>query len=90
MVFGLFTDIKIVLARPRELTPIEEASRVNQKLRANYEARLARLTPGQAYQKTSLVMCVCVRETHNPNPEILVTRTPCLIYTTGLFCQFIA
>lgn len=41
--------------RCRELTPIEEASRLNQKLKANYEARLARLTPGQAYQKTSLV-----------------------------------
>ncbi len=39
----------------RELTPIEEASRLNQKLKANYEARLARLTPGQATQKTSLV-----------------------------------
>uniref|UniRef100_A0A674P665 VPS9 domain containing 1 n=1 Tax=Takifugu rubripes TaxID=31033 RepID=A0A674P665_TAKRU len=40
----------------KELTPIEEASRINQKLRANYEARLARLTPGQAYQKTSLTL----------------------------------
>lgn len=39
----------------RELTPIEKASRMNQKLKANYEARLARLTPAQAYQKTSLV-----------------------------------
>uniref|UniRef100_A0A9J7Y5I6 VPS9 domain containing 1 n=1 Tax=Cyprinus carpio carpio TaxID=630221 RepID=A0A9J7Y5I6_CYPCA len=39
----------------KELTPIEEASRLNQKLKANYEARLARLTPGQATQKTSLV-----------------------------------
>eukprot|EP00064_Thunnus_orientalis_P011575 superscaffoldBa00001682_g11606 len=29
----------------KELTPIEEASRLNQKLKANYEARLARLTP---------------------------------------------
>ncbi|XP_035013103.2 VPS9 domain-containing protein 1 isoform X2 [Hippoglossus stenolepis] len=38
----------------KELTPIEQASRVNQKLKANYEARLARLSPGQAYQKTSL------------------------------------
>ncbi|XP_062277417.1 VPS9 domain-containing protein 1 [Scomber scombrus] len=38
------------------LTPIEEASRLNQKLKANYEARLARLTPGQAYQKTSLTL----------------------------------
>lgn len=56
--------------RTRELTPIEEASRLNQKLKANYEARLARLTPGQAYQKTSLVcdqmavcVCVCVFQT---------------------------
>ncbi|XP_061878370.1 VPS9 domain-containing protein 1 isoform X1 [Entelurus aequoreus] len=40
----------------RELTPIEEASHLNQKLKANYEARLARLTPGQAYQKTSLTL----------------------------------
>uniref|UniRef100_A0A7N6ARW0 VPS9 domain-containing protein n=1 Tax=Anabas testudineus TaxID=64144 RepID=A0A7N6ARW0_ANATE len=40
----------------RELTPIEQASRLNQKLKANYEARLARLTPGQAYQKTSLTL----------------------------------
>ncbi|KAG7281531.1 hypothetical protein CRUP_007565 [Coryphaenoides rupestris] len=40
----------------KELTPIEEASRMNQKLKVNYEARLARLTPGQAYQKTSLTL----------------------------------
>ncbi|XP_039506416.1 VPS9 domain-containing protein 1-like [Pimephales promelas] len=40
----------------KELTPIEEASRLNQKLKANYEARLARLTPGQATQKTSLTL----------------------------------
>ncbi|KAM9351880.1 VPS9 domain-containing protein 1 [Symphorus nematophorus] len=43
-------------ASKKELTPIEEASRLNQKLKANYEARLARLTPGQAYQKTSLTL----------------------------------
>ncbi|XP_068168441.1 VPS9 domain-containing protein 1 isoform X2 [Antennarius striatus] len=43
-------------ANRKELTPIEEASRLNQKLKANYEARLARLTPGQAYQKTSLTL----------------------------------
>ncbi|XP_032378227.1 VPS9 domain-containing protein 1 [Etheostoma spectabile] len=42
----------------KELTPIEEASRLNQKLKANYEARLARLPPGQAYQKTSLTLCL--------------------------------
>lgn len=40
----------------KELTPIEEASRQNQKLKATYEARLARLPPGQAYQKTSLTL----------------------------------
>ncbi|CAB1323427.1 unnamed protein product, partial [Coregonus sp. 'balchen'] len=40
----------------KELTPIEEASRLNQKLKANYEARLARLPPAQARtQKTSLL-----------------------------------
>ncbi|XP_077938291.1 VPS9 domain-containing protein 1-like isoform X4 [Gasterosteus aculeatus] len=43
-------------ASKKQLTPIEEASRLNQKLKANYEARLARLTPGQAYQKTSLTL----------------------------------
>ncbi|KAG7473225.1 hypothetical protein MATL_G00093370 [Megalops atlanticus] len=40
----------------KELTPIEEASRLNQKLKATYEARLARLPPGQATQKTSLTL----------------------------------
>uniref|UniRef100_A0A672ZKH3 VPS9 domain containing 1 n=1 Tax=Sphaeramia orbicularis TaxID=375764 RepID=A0A672ZKH3_9TELE len=40
----------------KELTPIEEASRLNQKLKASYEARVARLSPGQAYQKTSLTL----------------------------------
>lgn len=38
----------------RELSPLEEASLQNQKLRATYEARLARLNPNQAVQKTSL------------------------------------
>lgn len=38
----------------RELSPLEEASLQNQKLRATYEARLARLNPSQAVQKTSL------------------------------------
>ncbi|KAG8144240.1 hypothetical protein E2320_001335 [Naja naja] len=40
--------------RNRELSPLEEASLQNQKLRATYEARLARLNPSQAVQKTSL------------------------------------
>ncbi|XP_047242914.1 VPS9 domain-containing protein 1 isoform X3 [Girardinichthys multiradiatus] len=40
----------------KELTPVEEASRLNQKLKATFEARVARLTPGQAYQKTSLTL----------------------------------
>uniref|UniRef100_A0A8C5R3T4 VPS9 domain containing 1 n=1 Tax=Leptobrachium leishanense TaxID=445787 RepID=A0A8C5R3T4_9ANUR len=42
-------------AKPKtELTPLEEASVQNQKLRASYEARLSRLNPNQASQKTSL------------------------------------
>ncbi|KAM8799234.1 VPS9 domain-containing protein 1 [Eudromia elegans] len=40
----------------KELTPLEEASLQNQKLRAAYEARLARLDPRQALQKTSLTL----------------------------------
>ncbi|KAJ7997765.1 hypothetical protein DPEC_G00215520 [Dallia pectoralis] len=45
------------LGTRKELTPIEEASRLNQKLKANYEARLARLPPAQARtQKTSLTL----------------------------------
>nr|XP_033799313.1 VPS9 domain-containing protein 1 isoform X2 [Geotrypetes seraphini] len=40
----------------KELTPLEEASRQNQKLKAAYEARLARLNPKQALQKTSLTL----------------------------------
>ncbi|XP_063169190.1 VPS9 domain-containing protein 1 isoform X2 [Candoia aspera] len=42
--------------RSRELSPLEEASLQNQKLRATYEARLARLNPSQAVQKTSLTL----------------------------------
>uniref|UniRef100_A0A8C9J9S3 VPS9 domain containing 1 n=1 Tax=Piliocolobus tephrosceles TaxID=591936 RepID=A0A8C9J9S3_9PRIM len=40
----------------RELTPLEEASLQNQKLKAAYEARMARLDPSQAMQKTSLTL----------------------------------
>ncbi|KAM4723046.1 VPS9 domain-containing protein 1 [Rhinophrynus dorsalis] len=40
----------------KELTPLEEASIQNQKLRAAYEVRLARLNPKQAAQKTSLTL----------------------------------
>ncbi|KAB1260999.1 VPS9 domain-containing protein 1 [Camelus dromedarius] len=42
--------------RGRELTPLEEASLQNQKLKAAYEARMARLDPSQAMQKTSLTL----------------------------------
>ncbi|KAM6937389.1 VPS9 domain-containing protein 1 [Xenentodon cancila] len=55
----VFQRLQTVAAQDKckkELTPIEEASRMNQKLKANYEARLARLAPGQAYQKTSLTL----------------------------------
>ncbi|XP_040185572.1 VPS9 domain-containing protein 1 isoform X2 [Rana temporaria] len=40
----------------KELTPLQEASIQNQKLRATYEARLSRLDPRQAAQKTSLTL----------------------------------
>ncbi|XP_033928481.1 VPS9 domain-containing protein 1 isoform X2 [Melopsittacus undulatus] len=40
----------------KELTPLEEASLQNQKLKAAYEARVARLNPSQALQKTSLTL----------------------------------
>ncbi|XP_007250578.3 VPS9 domain-containing protein 1 isoform X1 [Astyanax mexicanus] len=54
----VFQKLQIVESQDskRELTPIEEASRLNQKLKANYEARLARLAPSQAIQKTSLTL----------------------------------
>ncbi|KAJ8248853.1 hypothetical protein GJAV_G00228440 [Gymnothorax javanicus] len=50
----------------KELTPIEEASQLNQKLKANYEARLARLHPGQATQKTSLFWHNNLHDLHAP------------------------
>ncbi|XP_037671452.1 VPS9 domain-containing protein 1 isoform X2 [Choloepus didactylus] len=40
----------------KELTPLEEASLQNQKLKAAYEARMARLDATQAVQKTSLTL----------------------------------
>ncbi|KAB5574797.1 hypothetical protein PHYPO_G00213280 [Pangasianodon hypophthalmus] len=54
----LFQKLQVVESQDikKELTPIEEASCLNQKLKANYEARLARLAPGQATQKTSLTL----------------------------------
>lgn len=54
----VFQKLQIVESQDskRELTPIEEASRLNLKLKANYEARLARLAPSQAIQKTSLTL----------------------------------
>ncbi|XP_048461585.1 VPS9 domain-containing protein 1 isoform X3 [Rhincodon typus] len=45
-----------MLIAKRELTPLEEASRQNQKLKAAYEARMARLHPKQGMQKTSLTL----------------------------------
>ncbi|KAM8891194.1 VPS9 domain-containing protein 1 isoform 2-T4 [Spinachia spinachia] len=55
-VFQRLQTVESQEASKKQLTPIEEASRLNQKLKANYEARLARLTPGQVYQKTSLTL----------------------------------
>ncbi|ERE80624.1 Vacuolar sorting protein 9 containing protein [Cricetulus griseus] len=51
---------KLQVAEPqnskKELSPLEKASLQNQKLRATYEARMARLDPSQAVQKTSLTL----------------------------------
>ncbi|XP_078114153.1 VPS9 domain-containing protein 1 isoform X2 [Sander vitreus] len=64
-VFQRIQTVESQDASKQELTPIEEASRLNQKLKANYEARLARLPPGQAYQKTSLTLCLQRQMTEN-------------------------
>ncbi|XP_074864718.1 VPS9 domain-containing protein 1 isoform X2 [Carettochelys insculpta] len=54
----LFQQLQMAKAQgtKRELTPLEEAALQNQKLRATYEARVARLNPSQAVQKTSLTL----------------------------------
>ncbi|XP_053126625.1 VPS9 domain-containing protein 1 isoform X2 [Hemicordylus capensis] len=49
-------QISEVQSSKKELTPLEEASLQNQKLKAAYEARMARLNPNQAMQKTSLTL----------------------------------
>ncbi|XP_018421979.1 PREDICTED: VPS9 domain-containing protein 1 [Nanorana parkeri] len=53
----------------KELTPLQEASIQNQKLRAAYEVRLSRLDPRQAAQKTSLHSCDAI--TYNAGPKVL-------------------
>ncbi|KAM5262952.1 VPS9 domain-containing protein 1 isoform 2-T2 [Ctenodactylus gundi] len=54
----IFQKLQVVESQnsKKELTPLEEASLQNQKLRATYEARMARLDPSQAMQKTSLTL----------------------------------
>ncbi|XP_075795939.1 VPS9 domain-containing protein 1 [Pelodiscus sinensis] len=54
----IFQKLQLTKAQgtKKELTPLEEASLQNQKLRATYEARVARLNPSQAVQKTSLTL----------------------------------
>ncbi|NWS76124.1 VP9D1 protein, partial [Crotophaga sulcirostris] len=54
----IFQKLQIAEAQSarKELTPLEEASLQNQKLKAAYEARVARLNPNQAVQKTSLTL----------------------------------
>uniref|UniRef100_A0A663DM33 VPS9 domain containing 1 n=1 Tax=Aquila chrysaetos chrysaetos TaxID=223781 RepID=A0A663DM33_AQUCH len=52
----IFQKLQIAEAQSAELTPLEEASLQNQKLKAAYEARVARLNPSQALQKTSLTL----------------------------------
>nr|XP_008533889.1 PREDICTED: VPS9 domain-containing protein 1 [Equus przewalskii] len=54
----IFQKLQVVESQSskKELTPLEEASLQNQKLKAAYEARMARLDPSQATQKTSLTL----------------------------------
>ncbi|XP_047566050.1 VPS9 domain-containing protein 1 isoform X4 [Lutra lutra] len=54
----IFQKLQVVESQgsKKELTPLEEASLQNQKLKAAYEARMARLDPSQAVQKTSLTL----------------------------------
>ncbi|KAM4800822.1 VPS9 domain-containing protein 1 isoform X2 [Urocitellus parryii] len=54
----IFQKLQVVESQSskKELTPLEEASLQNQKLKATYEARMARLDPSQATQKTSLTL----------------------------------
>ncbi|XP_027702060.1 VPS9 domain-containing protein 1 [Vombatus ursinus] len=54
----IFQKLQVVESQnsKKELTPLEEASIQNQKLKASYEARMARLNPSQAVQKTSLTL----------------------------------
>ncbi|XP_027788775.1 VPS9 domain-containing protein 1 isoform X2 [Marmota flaviventris] len=54
----IFQKLQVVESQSskKELTPLEEASLQNQKLKATYEARMARLDPSQAMQKTSLTL----------------------------------
>ncbi|XP_058384518.1 VPS9 domain-containing protein 1 isoform X3 [Diceros bicornis minor] len=54
----IFQKLQVVESQSskKELTPLEEASLQNQKLKAAYEARMARLDPSQALQKTSLTL----------------------------------
>uniref|UniRef100_A0A4X1TB28 VPS9 domain containing 1 n=1 Tax=Sus scrofa TaxID=9823 RepID=A0A4X1TB28_PIG len=54
----IFQKLQVVESQSskKEMTPLEEASLQNQKLKAAYEARMARLDPSQAMQKTSLTL----------------------------------
>ncbi|KAF6079914.1 VPS9 domain containing 1 [Phyllostomus discolor] len=54
----MFQRLQVVESQSskKELTPLEEASLQNQKLKAAYEARVARLDASQALQKTSLTL----------------------------------
>lgn len=75
------------LCPPRELTPLEEASLQNQKLRAAYEARVARLNPSQAVQKTSLASGDPLARARNGgggwSPARLHRKPPSMKHGTG-------
>ncbi|NWW13459.1 VP9D1 protein, partial [Oreocharis arfaki] len=72
----IFQKLQIAEAQSarKELTPLEEASLQNQKLKAAYEARVARLNPSQAVQKTSLASTLSLQRQMMENLVIAKAR----------------
>ncbi|NWI46364.1 VP9D1 protein, partial [Picathartes gymnocephalus] len=72
----IFQKLQIAEAQSarKELTPLEEASLQNQKLKAAYEARVARLNPSQAVQKTSLASGGCAGAGSRTEPTLSLQR----------------
>ncbi|NWT82482.1 VP9D1 protein, partial [Lanius ludovicianus] len=72
----IFQKLQIAEAQSarKELTPLEEASLQNQKLKAAYKARVARLNPSQAVQKTSLASTLSLQRQMMENLVIAKAR----------------